>query len=136
MAGSKVVEIRKRALQSRDAIELLAEKWRIAILHILREGPLRNGQIQAAMDGVSPKVLTQTLRGMERDGLLKREVVSAVPARVNYELTAMGVSLIPYLAELCHWAKAHVAERDEARREYDGRAGNGAVRAKAAGEGG
>ena len=58
------------ALQSRDAIELLSDKWRIPILHVLSPAPLRSGQLQKAMSEVSPKVLTQTLRRMERDGLI------------------------------------------------------------------
>ena len=78
---AKVVNIRDRALQSRDAIELLSNKWRITIIHILREEQLRTNEIQSAMPEVSPKVLTQTLRGMERDGLIHREIFSAVPPR-------------------------------------------------------
>ena len=116
-----VVNIRERALQSRDAIELLSNKWRIAIIHILRNGSLRTNEIQAAMAEVSPKVLTQTLRGMERDGLIRREVFPVVPPKVQYELTAMGKSLIKPLEGLCHWAKAHIAGRDAARRSFDAR---------------
>lgn len=116
---SKVVDIRARALQSRDAIELLTDKWRITVLHILRDRPLRTGEIQAAIEEVSAKVLTQTLRGMERDGLISRHVHSVVPPKVEYALTKMGASLISPLADLCRWAKAHVAERDAARRRYD-----------------
>ena len=116
---ARVISIRDRALQSRDAIELLSNKWRITIIHILRDGPLRTGEIQAAVSEVSPKMLTQTLRGMERDGLLERRIFSVVPARVEYRLTAMGSSLIPPLENLCHWAKAHLAERDGARIQFD-----------------
>jgi|SRR5579871_975204 len=117
---AKVITIRDRALQSRDAIELLSNKWRITIIHILREGPLRTSEIQAAIAEVSPKVLTQTLRGMERDGLLHREIFSVVPPRVEYRLTPTGRSLIKPLEDLCHWAKAHIEERDAARHKFDG----------------
>ena len=106
-------------MQSRDAIDLLSNKWRITVLHILQEGPLRSNEIQGAISEVSPKVLTQTLRGMERDGLIHREVFNVVPPRVEYELTSMGRSLIKPLVELCHWAKAHIAERDQARSRFD-----------------
>lgn len=115
----RVLALRDRALQSRDAIELLSSKWRITIIHILREGALRTGEIQEAIPDVSPKVLTETLRGMQRDGLIERRVLSAVPARVEYRLTPMGCSLIAPLRDLCHWAKAHVAERDAARLRFD-----------------
>jgi DNA-binding HxlR family transcriptional regulator len=122
----KIVTIRSRALQSRDAIELLAEKWRITILHLLEAGWLRSGELQKAIPDVSPKVLTQTLRSMERDGLVERKVYPVVPPRVEYGLTTMGKSLIGPLRDLCHWAKAHVTERDRARREYDSRDERGA----------
>lgn len=107
------------ALQSRDAIELLSEKWRIAILHLLQEGPLRTHELQSAIDAVSPKMLTQTLRGMERDGLVKRTVHPVAPPHVEYELTKMGRSVIKPLRAVCHWARAHVAERDMARTRFD-----------------
>ena len=103
----RLITIRDRALQSKDAIDLLSNKWRIT------------NEIQGAMPEVSPKVLTQTLRGMERDGLIHREIFNVVPPRVEYELTAMGRSLIKPLANLCHWAKAHIAARDEARSRFD-----------------
>jgi DNA-binding HxlR family transcriptional regulator len=116
---SKALTIRQRVVQSREAIELLSDKWRIAILHILAAGPLRTGKLQMAIAKVSPKVLTQTLRGMERDGLLQRTVFPVVPPHVEYRLTEMGLSLIPPLRNLCQWAKAHVSDRDRARREFD-----------------
>ena len=116
---SDAMGFRERALQSNDAIELLANKWRITILHILREGPLRNREIQTAIPEVSPKMLTQALRGMERDGLLVREVHNTGTRHVEYRLTPMGSSLIPPLQELCRWAKANVRRRDEARERFD-----------------
>lgn len=111
--------MRSRALQSRDAIELLADKWRIPILHVLATGPLRSSQLQKAISEISPKVLTQTLRGMERDGLLVRKVYAVVPPKVEYQLTSMGGSLLEPLRQLCHWAKAHGKERERARQEFD-----------------
>lgn len=117
---ARVVSIRERALQSRAAIEVISDKWRIPIIHILRDGPLRTSEIQSAIADVSPKVLTQTLRGMERDGLLLREIFPVVPPRVEYSLTPMGKSLIKPLEELCHWAKGTIAERDAARARFDG----------------
>jgi DNA-binding HxlR family transcriptional regulator len=116
---ARVLTFRDRALQSKDAVELLSQKWRIAVVHLLREGPLRTNELQNAMAEISPKVLTQTLRGMERDGLISRTVYPVIPPRVEYALTAMGMSLLMPLADLCHWAKAHVAERDAARKRFD-----------------
>jgi DNA-binding HxlR family transcriptional regulator len=116
---SDAMRFRERALQSNDAIELLANKWRITILHILREGPLRTREIQTAIPEVSPKMMTQALRGMERDGLLVREVHTTGTRHVEYRLTPMGTSLIPPLQELCRWAKANVRRRDQARERFD-----------------
>ncbi len=118
---AKVMSIRKRALQSRDAIELLSEKWRIPVLHLLAPAPLRSGELQKALPEISPKVLTQTLRRMERDGLIVRTVYAIVPPKVEYRLTSMGTSLLDPLRDLCHWAKAHVRERDRSRQEFDER---------------
>jgi DNA-binding HxlR family transcriptional regulator len=112
--------VKIRALQARDAVELLADKWRIPVLHVLTPGPLRSGQLQRMIAGVSSKVMTQTLRGMERDGLISRKVHAAVPPHVEYALTAMGVSLLPPLRELCHWARKHASQRERARRQFDG----------------
>jgi DNA-binding HxlR family transcriptional regulator len=115
----KLKSVRQRALQSKDAVELLSDKWRIVILHLLTPGPLRASELQRAIHLVSPKMLTPTLRGLERDGLIERRICSVVPARVEYKLSTMGESVIPLLRELCHWAKAHVAERDFARKRFD-----------------
>jgi DNA-binding HxlR family transcriptional regulator len=115
----KVLSIRSRALQSRDAIELLSSKWRITILHLLTPGPVRANELQRAIDGLSSKVMTQTLRGLERDGLIRRNVRNVIPPHVEYELTSMGHSVIPLLRELCHWAKANAKQRDQSRRRFD-----------------
>ncbi len=111
--------LRVTALQSRDAIELLSEKWRIAILHVLEDGALRTHQLQSALKEVSPKMLTQTLRGMERDGLVQRTIHPVAPPHVEYKLTKMGKSVIKPLRTVCHWAETHVAERDAARARFD-----------------
>jgi DNA-binding HxlR family transcriptional regulator len=116
---ANVPSSRDRALQSRDAIDLLSSKWRITILHVLRDGPLRTNVLQGAISEISPKVLTQTLRGMERDGLIDRHIYNVVPPRVEYALTDMGRSVIKPLQDLCHWAQAHVAERNAARKRFD-----------------
>jgi DNA-binding HxlR family transcriptional regulator len=120
------LHLRERALESRDAIELLSNKWRIAVLHLLSPGPLRTRDLQRGLDRVSPKVLTQTLRGMERDGLLERSVLSTSQVRVEYRLTEMGRSVLAPLRELCLWARANRERRDAARRTYvRGREENG-----------
>jgi DNA-binding HxlR family transcriptional regulator len=116
---AKIISVRDRALESRDAIELLSNKWRIAILHLLSPGPLRTSALQRGLEHVSPKVLTETLRAMERDGLVERTVFSTARLRVEYRLTAMGRSVLPPLRELCEWAKANSHIRDAARHRFD-----------------
>ena len=112
------LQLRERALESQDAIQLLSHKWRIAVLHLLAPGPLRTSELQRALQQVSSKVLTDTLRGMERDGLLERTVFSVARFRVEYRLTDMGRSVLVPLRELCLWARANREQRDAARRLY------------------
>jgi len=117
---AKILSLRERALESRDAIDLVSNKWRIAVLHLLTPGPLRTRDLQRGLADVSAKVLTQTLRSMERDGLLERTVFAAVPPKVEYRLSEIGRSLLGPLQELCLWARANSTARDAARRRYDG----------------
>lgn len=114
-----VSTLRQRALQSREAIELLRDKWRITVLHLLRAKRLRTSELQRAMPSVSPKMLTQTLRGMERDGLVDRQVRPVRPAHVEYALTDMGREVVPLLKTLFLWAEANAKKRDEARARFD-----------------
>jgi len=113
--------LRGQSLQSRVAVELLSDKWRITLLHLLTPGPQRAKALQQAVTKISPKVLTQTLRGMERDGLISRKIYASVPPRVEYQLTEMGSSLIPPLKALCLWAETHEEGRNQARRDFDAR---------------
>jgi DNA-binding HxlR family transcriptional regulator len=87
----------------------------------LTTGPMRFSELSRRIDGVSQKMLTQTLRGLERDGLVTRTVHAEVPPRVEYELTAVGASLITPLAALDAWARTHLADIEDSRRRYDER---------------
>ena len=114
-----VINVRARAHEARDAIELLSNKWCIAILHVLAPGPLRTSVLQRGLSNVSPKMLSQTLRSMERDGLVERSVFSEARLHVEYQLTEMGRSVLAPLSGLCHWARAHSQMRETARRRFD-----------------
>lgn len=81
---ARIPKLKIQSLESRDAVELLSHKWRITVLHLLTSGALRNGELQAATEPISPKVLTETLRGLERDGLIERKVYAVVPPRVEF----------------------------------------------------
>lgn len=85
------------------ALAVIGGKWKVLILHRLREGALRFGQLQKSVTGVSQKMLSQELRSLEGDGLISRQVYAEVPPRVEYALTPLGESLEPVLRELGSW---------------------------------
>lgn len=112
-----------RTAHLRLAIEVISDKWRIAILHCLFYGPLRTSQLQRDLEEISPKVLTQTLRGLERDGLIHRRVYAGVPPRVEYLLTNIGSHLLVALDGLHNWSESYSRETLMARRRYDTKPG-------------
>ncbi|MFI5626117.1 winged helix-turn-helix transcriptional regulator [Nocardioides sp. NPDC051685] len=108
---------------SRRLLDTIGDKWvSLAIVALGLNGPLRYSELASRIEGVSQKMLTQSLRKMERDGLLTRTVTPSVPVRTDYELTPLGQTLLPVLAHLKEWAEVHMAEVDAARTAYDGRA--------------
>jgi DNA-binding HxlR family transcriptional regulator len=109
-----------RACPSRDVLEMVANKWTALCIGALENGPRRFGDLRRKLDGISQKVLTQTLRGLERDGLVSR-TVSPMPLRVDYALTGLGEGLAGHLAALRRWAEVHLDEVDGARARYDAR---------------
>jgi DNA-binding HxlR family transcriptional regulator len=100
-------------------LDRLGDKWVSLVLRELAEGPRRYGILASALAGASQKMLTQTLRTLERDGLVTRSVTASVPARVDYALTPLGVSLLPVMVAVTAWAEQHITEIDEARQAYD-----------------
>ena len=104
---------------SRKLLDRLADKWVALALKSLAEGPKRYSEVSRQLAGVSQKMLTQTLRNLERDGILTRTVTPSVPVRVDYELTPLGESLAEILGQLKTWAEQHMSEVDRARTDYD-----------------
>lgn len=92
----------------RDMLDLLANKWSALILGALEEGPLRFGELKRKLEGVSPKVLSQTLKRLEEQDLLTRTVYAEVPARVDYELTDLGYGASVPLKGLRDWVEENV----------------------------
>ena len=111
--------LRGRSCQLQLAIEIVSDKWRIPLLHLLTYGPQRTSQLQRALNEVAPKVLTQTLRGLERDGLVRRKAHAVVPPRVDYELTEMARLLLAALDGLHQWSETYGCQIPVARRDYD-----------------
>ena len=108
------------ACPSRTVMRHLTDRWTPLIVAVLSEQPVaRFGELKVSIQGVSPKVLTQTLRSMERDGLVERRVTASIPPRVDYELTALGMTLIEPMSALRHWAQDNMQAVLEARERYD-----------------
>ena len=111
-----------RDCASRTVIEVLATKWTCLLLGALAAGPRRFGELRRRLDGITQKSLTQTLRNLERDGLVARTVYPTIPPRVDYELTDLGRSVLVFTDGLREWAEEHVGQIREARATYDERA--------------
>lgn len=103
-------------------LERIGDKWTIMIVGVLSLGPQRFNALQRAIPGLSHKMLAVTLRGLERDGLVKRTPFATIPPRVDYELTPQGHSLNGPLLTLASWARSQQAYIESAREEFDKRA--------------
>ncbi|WP_324742979.1 helix-turn-helix domain-containing protein [Tsuneonella sp. CC-YZS046] len=99
----------------------VGEKWSVLIVMYLADGPHRFSDIKRAVNGISQRMLTLCLRGLERDGLVKRTVYPDTPPRVEYELTPLGRSLIEPVTALGTWARDHIPDIDAARAAFDAR---------------
>jgi len=130
MAGTATAQQNEARVRSYDAfalncpsrrlIDTLGDKWvSLVVVALGIRGPLRYSELAAQIEGVSQKMLTQTLRGLERDGLVTRTVTPTVPVRVDYELTDLGRSLLVVLGQLKEWAELHMGAVDAARASYD-----------------
>lgn len=100
----------------------VGDKWSVLIIMLLGDGPKRFNEIKRMVGGISQRMLTLTLRGLERDGLVTRTVFPTIPPRVDYELTDLGRSLWNPVEALGSWAREHLTEIDAAKRRFDERA--------------
>ncbi|NUS10598.1 MAG: helix-turn-helix transcriptional regulator [Streptomyces sp.] len=107
------------ACPSRQLLERMADKWTTLVVTALADGPQRYAELARRIAGVSQKMLTQTLRALERDGLVTRTVTAAVPVRVDYELTAIGRDMLAVLAAVKEWSERHIETVLSAREAYD-----------------
>jgi len=110
---------------SRQVLARISDKWVTLILVALADGPRRYSDLGRIIAGVSQKMLTQTLRTLERDGLISRTVTAGVPARVDYQLTRLGESLMPAVNAVKAWAETHIGQIEASRAAYDRRAAGG-----------
>jgi DNA-binding HxlR family transcriptional regulator len=107
------------ACPAQEVLGRLGDKWVPLVLRALGDGPRRHGDLARTVAGARQKVLTQTLRGLERDGLVTRTVTPGVPVRVDYALTPLGRGLLDVVDTVSRWADEHVPAVHEARRGYD-----------------
>ena len=105
--------------RTRGARDLLSSKWKVDLLYVLARGVRRYSRLYDNLRGASKKMLTDSLRSLERDGLVERHVYAEVPVRVEYSLTALGWSTTELLIALADWADEHMGDVEEARSRYD-----------------
>jgi len=118
-ANRKSGDVYDSSCSARDALTLIASKWAMLILPALAGGPMRNRALYDRIGGISQKMLTQTLRDLERNGLVIRQDMRTVPLHVEYRLSPLGASLSETLAALDRWAERHFPELDAARDRFD-----------------
>jgi DNA-binding HxlR family transcriptional regulator len=121
MADGGTVVDRTDACRLRDLLDRIGDKWSLLVVELLGEGTRRFTELKRDIDGISQRMLTRTLRHLERDGLVTRTVHPVVPPRVDYALTPMGASLLEAIAPLVGWTRAHRPEVIAARAAYDAR---------------
>jgi DNA-binding HxlR family transcriptional regulator len=103
-----VPDVLEESCATRQALERLAAKWRVLVIYSLMDGPHRHADLRRRLPGITQKVLTETLRGMEADGLVGRRVLrESAPQHVEYDLTDLGKTLREPLAAICSWALTH-----------------------------
>jgi DNA-binding HxlR family transcriptional regulator len=107
------------ACPTREVFATIGDKWAGLVVNALADGPRRHGELRTRIAGASQKMLTQTLRTLERDGLVTRTVTASVPVRVDYELTPLGYTLVPVLVALKRWAETNIEQIMAARSAYE-----------------
>jgi DNA-binding HxlR family transcriptional regulator len=107
--------------RAREVLQRVGDKWSMLVIDLLGQGTMRFTELHRAIDGITARMLTVTLRGLERDGIVTRTIHPVIPPRVEYALTPMGRTLLDTIGELVTWADAHLPEIETARAAYDAR---------------
>jgi DNA-binding HxlR family transcriptional regulator len=113
--------VRIDTCRARDVLDRVGDKWSVYVISLLGDGPRRFTDLLRTIDGISQRMLTVTLRGLERDGVVTRTVYPVVPPRVDYDLTPTGHTLLATVRQLVEWAEDHTGDIDAARAQYDSR---------------
>ncbi|MBE9180571.1 helix-turn-helix transcriptional regulator [Oculatella sp. LEGE 06141] len=113
-------EIFKANCPTQHVLDAIADKWSVIVIYaLLCSGTQRYNELQRQIGGISQKMLTQTLRNLERNGLVHRQAYPVVPPKVEYSLTPLGETITEPLEALCHWAMLHFPEVEIARTRYN-----------------
>lgn len=104
---------------AREILDRVGDKWSVYVVAMLQDGPLRFSELKRTIDGISQRMLTLTLRSLERDGLVTRTVHPTVPPSVEYALTALGRTLLVPVTALVRWAEKNKGRIEQARERYD-----------------
>lgn len=118
MENSLIPNVLNPNCGSRRVLDLIADKWTMLVIYALARDTRRYGQLQREIGGITQKMLTQTLRKMEEDGLVKRTVYPVIPPKVEYSLTELGETLLEPLSAVCRWAESHMNEVERARANH------------------
>jgi len=108
--------------RARDILDRIGDKWSLYVIATIGDGTKRFNQLKREIDGISQRMLTVTLRGLERDGIVTRTMYPVMPPRVEYSLTELGRTLLENVTAFVLWAERHVDEIEAARARYDARA--------------
>jgi DNA-binding HxlR family transcriptional regulator len=112
---------RPSSCRAREVLARVGDKWSVYVIDLLGQDTKRFGELHRSIDGITARMLTVTLRGLERDGIVTRTIHPVIPPRVEYALTPMGQTLLTTIGQLVAWADGHVSEIEAARAAYDAR---------------
>ncbi|MEZ4301325.1 MAG: helix-turn-helix domain-containing protein [Polyangiaceae bacterium] len=119
--GHRLVPEHGNCLAVREVLNRVGDKWSVFVVGRLGDGPMRFSELKRSIEGISQRMLTLTLRGLERDGLVTRTVIPTIPPRVDYALTPIGETLLEPVRALVAWSQEHRLEIQAARQRFDAR---------------
>jgi DNA-binding HxlR family transcriptional regulator len=119
LAEEKKWNVFNKNCPTRMVLDRIADKWTVLVVGALQSKTKRFGELKKEVDGVSQKMLTKTLRGMERDGLIKRKIYPTIPPKVEYSLTPLGVTLVDMLQNIQFWAENNIEKIISSQRKFD-----------------
>lgn len=119
MSPRHINQTSSTCLATREILDRVGDKWSLLVVGTLGDGPVRFNELKRHIEGISQRMLTLTLRSLERDGLVTRTIYPTIPPRVDYELTPLGRSLLAPVAALAAWAQAHTSDIESARQRFD-----------------